>query len=423
MAKELVKAENMLKNKNLYVSNENSLKLKIKLSTPTTPFIVTPSSSNISNNNNNTTNEDNLMPTKNDQTSPSSSSSLLTSKIKKKKEILNYGNMNLLDSIQLNDNNDDDNKVEKKEEKLVDDPPRIIMKLKAPINDAPQAPIKLKLKISNKDSTVTYIKPNDTDPVPSTKFDESNESDNFMRHGNKDDDEMLNDLKDSITDGDYVYPNLSLNKKEKITPAAADTLANDTSECKKSTRKRKLKPHAVQYLMPRETVSQAPSEAAVEKKPDSKPKKMIDKLIEKNLKPTLDLNQKKKTEKVVKTTTMGEDDPIDKTYTHAPSDIEDEDDDDEYNDDEDADFKLKCKNNLKLSKKIKNKLIKQQKKLDGTENPSGKVKTSSQIAAAAATATMISGGGVSKKSNNKKGLATAKQRLGKILKLNRIVNI
>ena len=145
---------------------------------------------------------------------------------------------------------------------------------------------------------------------------------------------------------------------------------------------------------------------------------MIDKLIEKNLKPMVATVVEKKN-------LEDENDSTDKTYKNEEESAED---DDEYNDE---DFKIKCKNNLKLSKKIKKNFIKQQKKLDEDSTAPSKEaktekttkKTTGSSVTTAGGETTVSSFNSSKKVSNKKGLATAKQRLGKLLKLNRIVNI
>lgn len=84
--------------------------------------------------------------------------------------------------------------------------------------------------------------------------------------------------------------------------------------------------------------------------------------------------------------------------------------------DYDKEFKIKCEQNLKLSKKLKTKSAKHHKKLESQEtaedsganrNVDPTSKSKQQLA----------------KSSKKKGYATTKQRLGKLLKLNRLVNI
>ncbi len=86
--------------------------------------------------------------------------------------------------------------------------------------------------------------------------------------------------------------------------------------------------------------------------------------------------------------------------------------------DYDKEFKIKCEQNLKLSKKLKTKSVKHHKKLESqgtseeaianrTVDPTSKFNNKSN----------------SNKNTKKKGYATTKQRLGKLLKLNRLVNI
>nr|QDF21454.1 histone lysine demethylase PHF8-like protein isoform X2 [Brachionus koreanus] len=86
-------------------------------------------------------------------------------------------------------------------------------------------------------------------------------------------------------------------------------------------------------------------------------------------------------------------------------------DDEEEADDNDEDFKLKVKNNLKLSNKLKKKQLKKEKLASEGKDQNDK-KTTGLTPSAIGT-----------KQKNKKGQATTKQRLGKLLKLNRIINI
>ena len=89
--------------------------------------------------------------------------------------------------------------------------------------------------------------------------------------------------------------------------------------------------------------------------------------------------------------------------------------------DYDQEFKIKCEANLKLSKKLKTKSVKHQKKLmESLEVLDGGSTTSA--AARTTDPTSKSLNSINKKSK-KKGYATTKQRLGKLLKLNRLVNI
>ena len=145
----------------MYSSNENSLKLKIKLPPPPTstsgsdgpaalPVVVSSTTNDVKTN-----------------IFAETTSSMDASKVKKKKEVLNYGNMNLLDSIKLDQNEATDHDKNNEPAATLEDPikkERIIMKLKTNLtstasvasdsNSTNQAPIKLKLKISNLDSTV-----------------------------------------------------------------------------------------------------------------------------------------------------------------------------------------------------------------------------------------------------------------------------
>ncbi|RNA04854.1 histone lysine demethylase PHF8-like isoform X2 [Brachionus plicatilis] len=97
--------------------------------------------------------------------------------------------------------------------------------------------------------------------------------------------------------------------------------------------------------------------------------------------------------------------------------LEDDDNDEDYfnveeeADDNDEDFKLKVKNNLKLSNKLKKKQLRKEKMASEDKDQSDK-KTTGLTPSAIGT-----------KQKNKKGHATTKQRLGKLLKLNRIINI
>ena len=250
----------MLKSNNLYVSNENGLKLKIKLPTSTNS---TPSANFVSNS----------LATISSNISNNFSDDPSISKVKKKKEVLNYGNMNSIDSIKLeNEEKLDIVEPERKE--------RIIMKLKTkPIapaepeasqplsghsqsNESPHAPIKLKLKISAIDSSVkavTYINPSHSQPNDS-KID----NEDFMRKTDRDeDDEMISELKNSYIEGDFVYPCLKKEPNAKRKDTSMLPNEEESSECKKSSRKRKLKPHAVQYLMPKEAEPTKDSQSPV----------------------------------------------------------------------------------------------------------------------------------------------------------------
>ena len=101
----------------------------------------------------------------------------------------------------------------------------------------------------------------------------------------------------------------------------------------------------------------------------------------------------------------------------SPTKQDDQDQDEDYfNDEDEADdndeeFKLKVKNNLKLSNKLKKKQMKKEKM--ATENNEQADKKTTGLTPSA----------IGTKQKNKKGQATTKQRLGKLLKLNRIINI
>lgn len=138
--------------------------------------------------------------------------------------------------------------------------------------------------------------------------------------GDDSDDAIIKDLKNSYQDTQYVYPSLSNSKSLKSESSCSQS---DEQQGFKSSRKRKLKPHAVHYLQPKQ--------------------------VTKELDDDISRNNKK-----------NEDDD------YVNHDSEDEDEDSEaIVDDNDEDFKLKCKNNLKLSKKLKKNLMKQQKKEAG----------------------------------------------------------
>lgn len=144
----------------------------------------------------------------------------------------------------------------------------------------------------------------------------------------------------------------------------------DSTISEVSGRKRKLKPHAVQYLQPKS--------AKDEPGPND------------------------------------EDDDGDEDYVNKSNQDPDDNDEDDFIEEE---FKLKCKNNLKISQKIKKNLLKQQKEQELQQSGSASSITPSAIGSSSKQ---------SKSNQNKKfkkGFATTKQRLGKLLKLNRCVNI
>ncbi|CAF0968870.1 unnamed protein product [Brachionus calyciflorus] len=193
-------------------------------------------------------------------------------------------------------------------------------------DETKQAPIKLKIKIKSSvedDLKIAEVVKNDSE------------------------NEGINDIKNCIQDGDYVYPNLgdSINNQN----------LNTSNEEQKSARKRKIKPFAAHYLAPKSEIVKAQE---------------------------------------------GDDEDKDEDYYH----------DEEDPDDNDEDFKLKVKNNLKLSNKLKKKQLKKEK----MANEDSKVEQKM---------TGLTPSAIGSKQKNKKGLATTKQRLGKLLKLNRIVNI
>jgi hypothetical protein len=197
-----------------------------------------------------------------------------------------------------------------------------------------------------------------------------------------------------------VYP--SLKKSSGGSRSKHDKVEENMEEddgTKKSSRKRKLKPHAAQYLQPPTKQTKKPVEKPVEekKKPSPKKKNLLEAMIEKNLTPSV--------KKEENSSATGGDKDKDKDFEPEDEPLEEE-------DDEDADFKLKCKNNLKLSKKIKkSQLAKQTIKEKAAKAPSDDV-------AASLHKQQPSGD-----KKFKKGFATTKQRLGKLLKLNRCVNI
>lgn len=287
-------------------------------------------------------------------------------------------------------------------------------------------PIKLKIKTQDMVTIASSVKvENDgDDDVP----DAEDESDSESEIRNEDD-VLMNELKNSYQDNDFVYPSLkscgtTLRTSKKLhkseTPAlpkleSFTTTSNEKSDNKEITdeksqsRKRKLKPHAAQYLEPKQERKPAsdlllPDSEPASSDPDEQsnssdtvpPKNRLEKMIEKNLDSAIKEKPGSDTMK-----TNSDDDFI----------VEDEDDLD-Y----EQEFKIKVKQNLKLSKKLKTKSVKHQKKLDSQE-----------LADAGSTArttdpTSKSTAQLNKKSK-KKGYATTKQRLGKLLKLNRLVNI
>lgn len=388
MNRELYKAEVLLKSD---APTENSLKIKLKLN-PT----------NLS----------------------SSTSTLVCDekpKAKKEKEVLAFApNLNIpeikIDHAEIQ-------KVKEDKDPLEDDklrpPIRLVMKIPKLYNacadslltnpaivetqSEPIKPIKLKIKTQDMVTIASNV-----------KDDIEYESDAEMHN---EDDELMNELKNSYQDNDFFYPSLKscgttartskkVKKEEmKLEPFVTNvnqSEVNDTGE--KQSRKRKIKPHAAQYL---ETKPESTNDSAIENgKQEIKetevesPKNRLEKMIEKNLtkeKPEIDTGNSQDDSKA------GESDDID-------FNVEDEDDLD-Y----DQEFKIKCEQNLKLSKKLKTKSVKHQKKLDSQDTDgAGTTRTTDP--------TSKSSNQLNKKSK-KKGYATTKQRLGKLLKLNRLVNI
>jgi len=181
-----------------------------------------------------------------------------------------------------------------------------------------------------------------------------------------------------------VYPSFKscgttarTSKKAKETETALDRV---------DSRKRKLKPHAVEYLE----------------------NKRQDKAQEETGNEGVILEKKTQESDTAKSSIENSDDDFN---------VDDEDDLD-Y----DQEFKIKCEENLKLSKKLKTKSAKHQKKLNSLEAGSSGPKSVVSDPTAAKSSSSANSGLTSKKSK-KKGYATTKQRLGKLLKLNRLVNI
>lgn len=186
----------------------------------------------------------------------------------------------------------------------------------------------------------------------------------------------------------------------KLEAFSTDSSITDQTETdEKQPRKRKIKPHASEYLeaRPDEPTAADIDDSVSEKLPK---KNILEKMIEKNLPETSqdDSKEPNSNSKVVS------DDDMD---FH----VEDEDDLD-Y----DQEFKIKCEQNLKLSKKLKTKSVKHQKKLESQETGDGAASSKSATDPTAKSAKQL-------KNSKKKGYATTKQRLGKLLKLNRLVNI
>ena len=146
-------------------------------------------------------------------------------------------------------------------------------------------------------------------------------------------------------------------------------------------------------------------------------KKPIDLLIEKNLNQSISKAQSESNKK-----SSNENDT---DYVNDEIEEENDDEDDDY--DYDQDFKMKCQQNLKLSKKLKKNSAKHQKDLLNGEEESAqkKYKTNgvNNVTPSAIGASSLPTKGRNANKKFKKGFATSKQRLGKLLKINRIVNI
>jgi hypothetical protein len=180
-----------------------------------------------------------------------------------------------------------------------------------------------------------------------------------------------------------VYPSF----KSCGTTARTSKKAKETETVPRiDSRKRKLKPHAVEYL---------------ENKKQEKP-------LEDTGNESVILEKKTQESDTAKSSIENSDDDFN---------VDDEDDLD-Y----DQEFKIKCEENLKLSKKLKTKSAKHQKKLNSLEAGGSGPKSVVSDPTAAKSSSSANSGLTSKKSK-KKGYATTKQRLGKLLKLNRLVNI
>ena len=180
-----------------------------------------------------------------------------------------------------------------------------------------------------------------------------------------------------------VYPSITsfgttARTSKKLQKSAGEVQSDSVSEpAEKQVRKRKLKPHAVEYLQAKNALQ------SDQVKPEAQDS--LEELIDQNMGGAA--------------SSTADDNDLD--YSAA----EEDDDDCDY----EQEFKIKCEQNLKISKKLKKNSVKQQKKLQSQEaNEAGK---SGEAAAKAA------------KRSNKKGYATTKQRLGKLLKLNRLINI
>lgn len=396
MNRELSKAEILLKSgppKIEQSSSENSLKIKLKLN----PNNLASSTSTLvcDNNNNNKKSS------------------------KPKKEVLTYKPSANVMELKIDE---PVNQIEKPRQNLdekKDQPPiKLIMKLPKVINectdqleqklDLPAVvsttdpvikSIKLKIKTQDMITIASNIKEDD-------ELAEVSSSESEAEFKNEDD-ELMNELKNSFQDNDFVYPSLNrcgttarTAKKAKQVDTAPKletfVTASSSSEPQeeKQTRKRKLKPHAAQYLVGKQENSEKtelPKETDTESNAKS-PAEAEPKL------PDTDTNNSQADSK----TENSEDD--------REFQVDDEDDLD-Y----DQEFKIKCEHNLRLSKKLKTKSVKHQKKLENLD-------TDGTGSRATDPTSKTSKDALNKKTK-KKGYATTKQRLGKLLKLNRLVNI
>jgi len=243
-----------------------------------------------------------------------------------------------------------------------------------------QPPIRIVMKIP-KTFSDTAAQLTQKIELPKNSVESNLEYESEHEAAGNEDDKLLNEIKNSYQDNDFFYPSITsfgttARTSKKLQKSAGEVQSSSVDEpAEKQVRKRKLKPHAVEYL-------QAKNAQSDQVKPEAHDS--LEELIDKNM-----------------GTASSTADDNDLDYSAA----EDDDDDCDY----EQEFKMKCEQNLKISKKLKKNSVKQQKKLQSQEaNETGK---SGEAAAKAA------------KRSNKKGYATTKQRLGKLLKLNRLINI
>lgn len=230
----------------------------------------------------------------------------------------------------------------------------------------------------------------------------------------------------------------ALPKLESFTTTSNEKSDNkEITDEKSQSRKRKLKPHAAQYLEPKQERKPAsdlllPDSEPASSDPDEQsnssdtvpPKNRLEKMIEKNLDSAIKEKPGSDTMKTNSDDDFIVEDEVNFVYPNFSqkfiSILSNQTNSNGFSFKDDLDyeqeFKIKVKQNLKLSKKLKTKSVKHQKKLDSQE-----------LADAGSTArttdpTSKSTAQLNKKSK-KKGYATTKQRLGKLLKLNRLVNI